>query len=69
MKKIWILTTVKRGFIQEPEIFYNSNAAQNRKKILMQDVNPDYDEIGFRRNYIAPLFAALLHKTNGRKQS
>ena len=45
MKKIWILTTVKRGFIQEPEIFYDSNPAQNRKKLLMQDFNPDYDEI------------------------
>ena len=45
MKKIWILTTVKRVFIQEPEIFYNSDAAQKRKILLMQDVNPDYDEI------------------------
>jgi hypothetical protein len=45
MKKIWIVATVKRGFIQEPEIFYDSNAAQNRKKILMRDFNPDYDEL------------------------
>jgi len=45
MKKIWIITSVKRGFIQEPEIFYDPNAAQNKKKLLMQDFNPDYDEI------------------------
>lgn len=45
MKKIWIITSVKRGFIQEPEIFYDTNAAQNRKKLLILDFNPDYDEL------------------------
>ena len=45
MKKLWIITSVKRGFIQEPEIYYDPNAAQDRKKLLMQDFNPDYDEL------------------------
>jgi len=45
MKKVWILTLVKRGFIQEPEIFYDEHIAQNRKKTLMEDLNPDYDEL------------------------
>lgn len=45
MKKIWILSLVKRGFIQEPEIYYNVEAARNRKMVLMKDFNPDYDEI------------------------
>lgn len=43
--RIWILGQVKRGFIQEPEIFYNATAAQNRMKVLLQDCNPDYDEL------------------------
>ena len=46
MRKIWILTFVKRGFIQEPEIFHDARSAQNREKKLMLDFNPDYDEIG-----------------------
>ena len=45
MKKVWILIIVKRGFIQEPEIFYDKQAIQNRKKKLMEDLNPDYDEL------------------------
>jgi hypothetical protein len=45
MRKIWILSFVKRGFIQEPEVFYDSTSARNRKKELMQDFNQDYDEI------------------------
>ncbi len=45
MRTIWVLTLVKRGFIQEPEIFYDVSGAQNRKKALMRDFNPDYDEI------------------------
>nr|MBN2278535.1 hypothetical protein [candidate division Zixibacteria bacterium] len=44
-KKIWILVLVKRGFIQEPEVFYDQNKAQIRKRVLMSDFNPDYDEI------------------------
>lgn len=51
MKKIWILTIVKRGFIQEPEIFFVEHLADNRRKTLMKDFNPDYDEIGvFEKN-------------------
>lgn len=45
MKKIWILTLVKRGFIQDPEIYYDAETANNRKRILFRDFNPTYDEI------------------------
>jgi hypothetical protein len=45
MQKIWILSFVKRGFIQEPEIFYDEISALNRKNIIMQEFNPDYDEL------------------------
>jgi len=53
MKTIWVLTLVKRGFIQEPEIFYDEFSANNRKKALMADFNPDYDELGLFRKQIA----------------
>jgi len=42
---IWILILVKRGFIQEPEIFFNFDDAEEAKKVLMEDFNRDYDEI------------------------
>lgn len=45
MRKIWILTLVKRGLLQEPEIFYDEDNAQHRKKVLMRYFNPDYDEL------------------------
>ena len=45
IKKIWILTLVKRGFIQEPEVFFEESKAQNRRRTLISDINPDYDEI------------------------
>lgn len=45
MKKIWILIYVHRGFIQEPEIFFALNEAENRKRSIMKNFNPDYDEI------------------------
>ena len=45
MKKIWILVMVKRGFIEEPEIFLDKRSAQARKRELLQDFNPDYDDI------------------------
>lgn len=45
MKKIWILTIVKRGFIQEPEIFFEERKAQKRRRALITEINPDYDEI------------------------
>lgn len=53
MKKIWILILVKRGFIQEPEIFFTRHLADNRKKTLMRDFNPDYDEIEIFEKYIS----------------
>ncbi len=46
MTRIWILSLVKRGFLQEPEIFYDEQTACNRKNVLMDDLNPDYDELG-----------------------
>jgi len=45
MKTIWILVLSKRGFIQEPEIFYDERTANRRENRLKQDFNPDYDEI------------------------
>jgi hypothetical protein len=45
MKKIWILTLVKRGFIQEPEIFYDQFSVNERKITLLAELNPDYDEL------------------------
>lgn len=45
MKKIWILILVKRGLIEEPEIFYSEKAAKIRKEKLMVGFNRDYDEM------------------------
>jgi hypothetical protein len=44
--KVWIVSLVKRGFIEDPEIFYNASGAEKRKQELLNDFNPDYDEIG-----------------------
>jgi len=52
MKKIWILTLVKRGFIQDPEIYYDAETANNKKTFLLRDFNPDYDEIGLFEKHI-----------------
>lgn len=46
MRKIWILIYIHRGFIQEPEIFYDEKSSEVRKEIILKDFNPDYDEIG-----------------------
>lgn len=43
--KIWIIILVKRGLIEEPEIFYDERLANQRYEGLAQDVNPDYDEL------------------------
>ena len=53
MKKIWILIYVHRGFIQEPEIFLEMKEAENRKKNVMKNFNPDYDEIGIYEKMIS----------------
>ena len=45
MKTIWILVQVKRGLIDEPEIFLSEAEAERKKQILMVDFNRDYDEI------------------------
>jgi ribosome-associated protein YbcJ (S4-like RNA binding protein) len=51
--RIWVLTHVKRGFIQEPEIFYNGNRANRRRQKLSKDLNPDYDELAIFEKEIA----------------
>ena len=43
--KVWIVSLVKRGFIEEPEIFYDASGAEKRKQELLNHFNPDYDEI------------------------
>ncbi len=45
MKTIWLLIYVKRGLIQDPEIFINENLAIKRKNEILKDFNQDYDEI------------------------
>jgi hypothetical protein len=46
MKKIFILIWVYRGFIQDPEIFYNRKDAELRKDKIKEDgFNKDYDEV------------------------
>jgi len=51
MRKIWLIVLVKKGFIQEPEIYNDELSAKNRKKELQMNFNPDYDELEiFQRN-------------------
>ena len=45
MKKIWILIYVHRGFIQEPEIFFDRKSALLRKRGILLNFNKDYDEV------------------------
>lgn len=46
MKKIFVLIWVHRGFIQEPEFFFNEQDTELRlKKIKKEGFNPDYDEV------------------------
>ena len=45
MKKIWILIHVYHGLIQEPELFFNKTNAMKRKKDILKNFNPDYDEV------------------------
>ena len=45
MKTIWILIQVKKGFIDEPEIFFSEIEAEKKKELLMANFNKDYDEI------------------------
>jgi len=53
MKKIWILIYVHRGFVQEPEIFFEMKVAENRKRSIMKNFNPDYDEIGIYEKLVS----------------
>ena len=41
---IWIVCHAKRGFLQEPEVFFSISEADKRMQELRQDYNPDYDE-------------------------
>lgn len=45
MTKLWVLILCKRGFIQEPEFYFDPETAEARKKVLLRDFNPDYDEL------------------------
>jgi len=45
MKKVWLVIHVHRGFIQEPEIFFDEQSALKRKHTLSDEINPDYDEV------------------------
>lgn len=45
MKKIWLLIYVNRGFIQEPEIFFDEQSAFKRKREVLKKFNRDYDEV------------------------
>lgn len=53
IKTMWILILVKRGFIQEPEVFFERGKAQNRRRALLSDINPDYDEIAIYRKEVS----------------
>ena len=65
MKRIWILVMVKRGFIEEPEIFLDKRSAQARKRELLQDFNPDYDEIDIFEKTL-PLLPPVIRRGNAR---
>lgn len=43
--RLWIVSLVKRGFLQEPEIFFDLTQAEARRGELLGDFNPDYDEL------------------------
>jgi len=53
MKKIWILIHVSRGFIQEPEIFFDQKAVDNRQTEILKDFDPAYDEVEIFIKYIS----------------
>lgn len=53
MKKIWILVHVWRGLIQEPEMFFDANSADNRRTEILKGFNPDYDEIEIFERYLS----------------
>jgi hypothetical protein len=45
MTKLWVLILCKRGFTQEPEFYFDAETAEARKRVLLRDFNPDYDEL------------------------
>ena len=65
MKRIWILVMVKRGFIEEPEIFLDKRSAQARRRELLQDFNPDYDEIDIFKKPL-PLLSPVIRSGRAR---
>ncbi len=46
MRRLFILIYVHRGFIQDPEIFFQKEDAELRMMDIKQKgFNPDYDEV------------------------
>ncbi len=45
MIKIWVIVRTFRGLLIEPEIYYSRKEAVLRKRELIKEVNPQYDEI------------------------
>ena len=45
MNRVWLLIYVHRGFIQEPELFFDEHSATARRLELLRSANSDYDEI------------------------
>lgn len=45
MKTIWLVIYVSRGFIQEPELFFDKSSALKRKREILKTFNRDYDEV------------------------
>ncbi len=46
MKKLWVLVYTWRGLIQKPEIFFDERSVSKRKREILKNFNPEYDEIG-----------------------
>ncbi len=52
MKNFWIVIYIYHGLIQEPELFDTKKAALKRKKEILKDFNPEYDELEiFKKTY------------------
>lgn len=45
MKKLWLVIYVTRGFIQEPELYFDEASALKRKREILKYYNRDYDEV------------------------
>lgn len=45
MKKIWIIGQAYCGIVEEPEIFYSESSALKRYEELMEEFNPEKQDI------------------------